>query len=97
MIRVRIERIGGICEAVERIGGDVGFAAERLGGVHTTIKRLGGIEARAYRKGGIICRMYQEVRPSLSGPYLEIAPSVVWVLAGWTSNDVFSNISWNIE
>lgn len=97
MIRVRIDRIGGISGAVERIGGGVGFAVERIGGIRTATERHGGLEARAYRKGGILCRMYREVKSSLNAPYLEISPTVVWVLAGWTSNDVFSNTTWNVE
>ena len=97
MIRVRIDRIGGISGAAERIGGGVGFAVERIGGIRTATERHGGMEARAYRKGGIHCRMYREVKSSLNAPYLEIFPTVVWVLAGWTSNDVFSNTTWNVE
>ena len=86
MIRVRLQRSGGISETVGRIGGEVGFVAERIGGdIRTATERVGGMDARACRIGGIMCRMYQEVRSSVNKPYLEITPTIVWVLAGWTS------------
>lgn len=98
MIRVHIEKIGGIRESIKRVGGRISFAAEQIGGgICTVTERHGGIEARAYREGGILCRMYREVKSSLNAPYLEISPTIVWVLAGWTSNDVFSNTTWNVE
>lgn len=97
MIRVNLYRAGGITDRMGRIGGWVGFDAKQIGGVCTASERQGGIDARAYRKGGILCRMYREVKSSLNAPYLEISPTIVWVLAGWTSNDVFSNTTWNVE
>lgn len=97
MIRVNVQRVGGIANKMKRVGGEVGFASHRIGGISTATERLGGMDVRTYRRGGILCRMYQEVRSSLGGAYLEISPTVVWVLAGWTSNDVFSNTTWNIE
>lgn len=30
-------------------------------------------------------------------PYLEIEPTYVWVLDGWTSNNVRSNTTWDID
>ena len=35
--------------------------------------------------------------PGLSGPYLEIDPHIIW-LADWgASNDVYSNLTWNVQ
>lgn len=97
MIRVNVQRVGGLANKIERVGGEVSFSAERIGGISTAAERHGGMETRAYRKGGILCRMYREVKSSINAPYLEISPTIVWVLAGWTSNDVFSNTTWNVE
>lgn len=46
---------------------------------------------------GIRVRMWQECRASLGPKYLEIDPPVVWVLNGWTSNDVYSNTTWYVD
>ena len=63
-----------------------------------TLVRVGGNEANATRKGGIRCNAWQVCKTGIKGKlYLEIAPMVVWVLAGWTSNDVYSNTNWNIN
>ena len=97
-MNVTVERIGGITGIVERIGGELTSSARRIGGIESDTERIGGIRTRAMRYGGIFCRMYQEVRGSVGGPYLEIDPTFLWVLAGQsTDNNVYSNTSWNVD
>lgn len=95
---VNVGRIGGLTNTFDREGGITTIAERTEGGVSFHSERVGGIRTRTGRYGGIICRMYQEVRPSLSKPYLEIYPTVLWVLAGQSSdNDVYSNTDWNVD
>lgn len=96
-LSVKFTPIGGISSALERIGG-MDDKLIRIGGMNASLTRLGGITTKLERKGGITCRFYQECSSGIGQkPYLEIAPTVVWVLAGWTSNDVYSNTDWNID
>jgi hypothetical protein len=39
----------------------------------------------------VMCTKFEQ-----SGPYLEIRPTVIWVMP-WATNDVLSNIDWNIR
>ena len=41
-------------------------------------------------------RMYEVCDASVSGPYLEIDPEVLW-LTDWGLNDVYSNTNWIVE
>lgn len=77
--------------------GGIETAATRVGGITTSATRVGGITTTATRKGGISCHMYMECRSGRSAPYLEISPTVVWILVGQTENDVFSNVHWTID
>ena len=95
---ISIQRVGGLANNVERIGGITTIAKMGEGGVASALIKVGGIRTRTGRYGGILCRMYQEVRSSLSAPYLEISPTVLWVLTGQSSdNDVYSNTDWNVD
>lgn len=68
------------------------------GGIWCTTSTVGGIFAKATPTGGIHCRMWQECSTNIAGKkYLEIEPTIVWVLNGWTSNEVYSNTTWNVD
>lgn len=95
-ITVKHTPIGGIsckCVGVDQMN----VNAESQGGISASAKPLPGISASAKRVGGISCRVYQICSVSIREPYLEISPTVIWVLAGQTYNDVFSNTFWNIH
>lgn len=96
-ITVTHTTIGGIWCSTSTVGGVDGFAYP-VGGIVASGYPVGGIHATATRKGGIKVRMWQECSTNISGnKYLEIEPTVVWVLNGWTSNDVYSNTTWNVD
>ena len=93
---VKFKRIGGVSCMAERMGG-IGVKAESRNAVSSCAERVGGIDTKTARIGGISCRMYQSCAPNIQGPYLEISPTVVWILAGQTENEVFSNTFWQIN
>lgn len=93
---VKHERIGGVSCKAERVGG-ISVKAESRNAVSAHAEQIGGIDATAKRIGGIRCRVFQSCAPNIQGPYLEISPTVVWILAGQTQNDVFSNTFWQIN
>lgn len=98
MMTIRIQREGGDISTLTTRTGGIKARAYRQGDISTLAMRTGGIKAKAYRQGGILCRVYQEVRSSLGGPYLEIAPTILWVLAGQSNdNSVYSNTTWNVD
>lgn len=97
-LSVKFTRVGGIESSATRVGGGISSSLGRIGGIRTSLERIGGISTTMERKGGITCRFFQECRTGIADrPYLEISPEIVWVLAGWTSNEVFSNTDWNID
>lgn len=69
----------------------------RVGGMDASVERVGDFSASVKRVGGLSCQLWQVCSTNIRKPYLEINPTIVWVLAGYTSNDVFSNTTWNIE
>lgn len=71
--------------------------AHKIGGIETNVDNIGGIETNVKRIGGIFCRVFRTCSPSIRVPYLEISPTIAWVVAGETQNDVFSNTYWNIN
>lgn len=95
-LSVSMTPVGGITSSARMVDGGLTASAINMGGIVTKAEMVGGIRTEVKRKGGISCRFFQECRTGLT-PYLEIAPTVVWVLAGWTSNDVYSNTDWNIN
>ena len=93
---VKCTRIGGVSCKAERVGG-ISVNVESRNAVSARAERVGGIETSAKRVGGIFCRVYRSCAPNIRGPYLEISPTVVWILAGQTQNDVYSNTYWQIN
>ena len=88
--------LGGIWCSTDSLGG-IDVSAYPFGGISVAASPVGGIAVTVTRKSGISVRMWQECRTNIRHPYLEIEPTVVWVLNGWTSNDVFSNTTWNVD
>ena len=95
-VQVKITPIGGISCKVSAVDG-ISADARPVGGMEARAERIGGMDASATRVGGIFCRVFKTCSPNIRGPYLEISPTVVWILAGQTENDVFSNTHWNIN
>ena len=95
-LAVKYKRIGGVSCNAERVGG-ISTKAEPRNAIAVNAERIGAIDATAKRIGGIRCRVFQSCAPNIRGPYLEISPTVVWILAGQTQNDVFSNTYWTIN
>lgn len=92
-----ITRIGGLEAGVAREGGlsavierqsALEFSAARVGGLSGSIER---IESDTFMDVSPVCDV------DLKTPYLALRPEIVWVLDGWTSNDVFSNTTWDID
>ena len=98
-LSVDLDRQGcGVSSTATRVGG-MAAGMIRQGCVPATrAERVGGLSVEASRRGGISCRLFMECSPSIRIPYLEIEPEIIWVLAGWsTDNDVLSNTFWNVQ
>ena len=95
-VKVKLTPFGGITCRVYAVGG-MDANARPVDGISVRAERIGGMDASATRVGGIFCRVFRTCSPNIRGPYLEINPTVVWILAGQTQNDVFSNTFWNIH
>lgn len=88
---------GGIRASSELLG-NIWVRFEQQAGILAHGDSIDSIKAHAvHAKGGIRVRTYEECVVNIRKPYLEISPEVVWVLNGWTSNDVYSNTSWNVN
>ena len=95
-ISVTLSREGGVTATAERIGGFISTLT-RAAGATARLEREGAFSATITRKNGMSCRLWQVCPASIRKPFLEISPEVVWILAGYTQNDVYSNTTWNIE
>ena len=72
--------------------------ATPVGDIYCTATAVDGIKAYAIPIGGISCKVYYTCSVDIGGkPYLEIEPEIIWVLAGWSSNDVYSNTTWHVD
>jgi len=95
-ISVTHKSLGGMWCSSQTLGG-IDASAYTLGGISASSYTVGGISVTVTRRSGIRVRMWQECRTNIGAPYLEIDPTIVWVLNGWTSNDVYSNTTWNVD
>lgn len=95
-VKVKITPIGGISCKAESVGG-INASARPVDGISVRAERVGRMDVTASRVGGIRCRVFRTCSPNIKAPYLEIEPTVVWVIAGQTQNDVYSNTHWNIN
>ena len=96
-VHTALTRVGGIDSFAERIGG-FATSLQRVGGdIHCSATKTGGIEVVATKISGLSCAMYQVCKTNIRVPYLEINPEVVWLLAGHTENEVYSNTRWHID
>ena len=95
-LAVNTSRVGGIVTDAQRVLGGIACETERTGGISVGVVRFGGIDCATHKTGGIHCQAWQVCKSGIRAPYLRISPEVIWVLAGGTDNDVFSNTQWNI-
>jgi len=88
--------------------GDLHCTATAVGGFHATATPVGEIRcvttatgrirAHAIPVGRLRCRVYQSCTVNIGGrKYLEIDPEIIWILSGWSSNDVYSNTTWRVD
>lgn len=85
--------------SLTRIGANGGSSATRVGGEgRATFTRVGdGQGTMASAVGDVSCSLSPVCRASIVVRYLDISPKVVWLLAGHTENDVYSNTRWHID
>lgn len=95
-VKVILTPFGGIACKFSSIDG-INASVNPIGGIDARAERIGIIGVNAKRIGGIFCRVYRTCSSSIRIPYLEISPTIVWVIAGQTQNDVYSNTYWNIN
>ena len=79
--------------------GCLSFKLTRIGGITASLtKGEGGMIVSMERKSGMTCRLGLVCRPNIAHPYLEISPTIIWVVPDWAvDNDVFSNTYWNVK
>ncbi len=99
-------RVGSSAMSLDGTGGSEGnlmpvggmsAAMERSGMSSLWMERDGGSSCASIRLAGMTFRIEQVCSVNVTVPYLEISPTIVWVLDGWTSNEVYSNTTWNID
>lgn len=63
-----------------------------------SFRRVGkGIRARLEpARSGMRVVLEPICKTNISGPYLEIAPKILWI-ADWGANDVYSNTDWIVQ
>lgn len=72
-----------------------GVTFTRQGGMGAAITPASGMSASISPASGMTVRM---IRVDSDEPHvLEVSPQIVWVVNGWTSNDVVSDLTWIIE
>lgn len=95
-LQITFTREAGMSASVERVG-SFATTLTRADSLTARLEREDGLSATLTRKAGLSCQLWQVCSASIRKPYLEISPTVVWVLAGYTENDVFSNTNWAID
>lgn len=91
-----LTRKGGVSTSAKMFGG-ISTNVQKMPGIFVSLQKATNITETFTRKGGLRCRLYQACSSSIRRPYLKIEPTIVWVLAGHTENDVISNTEWNIQ
>jgi len=87
-MKASLSRIGDASSKALPVGNDISSYASLLDvGMNASLESVGRMS----------CSMYQVCRTNVSMHYLEISPTIVWVLAGHTENDVYSNTHWNVQ
>lgn len=92
-------RVGEIVAVMMPVGTweNTGFAASmtRIGGMAFGMTRNGGLSGSVERVSGMNVQMI--LVDSEDPHYLEIQPEIAWVVNGWTSNDVVSDLVWIVD
>lgn len=104
-----LEREGGCVASVERKGGCTVSLADSRSATAFSLEREGnmsvammdalqtGIGVTFVNAGGVVFRLEKICTTNVRDPYLEIEPTIVWVVDGWASNDVYSNTRWIVQ
>lgn len=97
-LRISFTLVDNLTASAREVNGRLSSILSRVGGIDTNTARVGGMNTALMRQGGLSCRMWKvvDITPP-AAPYLEIEPTIVWILDGWTSNDVYSNTTWGID
>ena len=94
-----LERVGKMTVSMEPVGSwkNTGFAASmtRTGEMAFWLVRFGGLSGVVKRVAGMNVKMI--LVDSEEPHYLEIEPEIAWVVNGWTSNDVVSDLTWIVD
>lgn len=95
---ISLRRVGGISVGFHRVETGMEVSAKRVGGCVVSADKVSGMDATFDRVGGhLLCRIKIVCKTNITVPYLEIEPEIIWVLNGWASNDVYSNVVWNVN
>ena len=85
--KITLTRVDDCSVAVSRIGSNASCKT----------RRIDDGSAALTRSDKFSWRLAQVCRASVSMPYLEIRPTIVWMLSGYTENEVLSNTRWNVD
>lgn len=95
-LSVSMERIEDFRASMTPVG-EFSASASPVGEWSGSARRVEDFKAAITPIGSATCRMWQVCETNLSKPYLEISPNLVWVLAGYAENNVYSNTTWIIN
>lgn len=96
----KLTRVGGISVSFDRVSSGISVSLDRVNSFMALLTRIGGdIQTSHVRVGGDISVSFGLVcSPNISGPYLNIEPTVLWVYPNLeNTNDVYSNTEWEIN
>lgn len=93
---IDLTKIGG-AEAGLSVVGSSSMAIERRGRMVASLFLEVTLDAVFSWATDIAATLEQVCSVNVTVPYLEIEPQIVWVVDGWTANDVLSNTHWGID
>lgn len=94
----KLSRIGGGDASLTSVGG-ISVRLEGNGGIGASLTMVDGdYYVSLKKKGGMACRMGLVCKTNIRNPYLEIAPTIIWVYPDIAvDNEVYSNTHWNVR
>lgn len=94
----KLSRIGGGDASLTRVGGH-SMRLEDICDIDASLTMVDGdYRVSLKKKGGMACRMGLVCRTNIRVPYLEIAPTIIWVYPDIAvDNEVYSNTHWNVN